>query len=407
MRWRPSRKRRAVAGLVIAVVVAVAGTTAVLLATSAGGGAQESRVRVPAGLEALAGGASPRRGGHAPGPLGAALLRVADALPRERQVAQLFLVGFDGRFPRDGFLTGSLRQRDWGGVVLDQRNWVDGQQLADLAGEVAVVARAAGHVPPLVAADQPGGQDNAFAGLPPAAPSVVGAGGDPAAAAATARAAAAALRVLHVNMTLAPAADVGVTGGDFEDAVFGDDPARVAAMVRTAADAYRSAGVIAAVGHFPGQGAASQDPNVGTATVGLGIGDLRRRDLVPFRAVVGAAPVVIMSNAVYVAFDGVTPAVLLPQAVRLLRRDLRFGGVVMTDDLAATAPVTGETVGRAAVDALRSGADLLYISGGPQEQEQAYAAVLAATRSGRLPRARLQEALLRVLALKRRYGLLR
>jgi beta-N-acetylhexosaminidase len=115
---------------------------------------------------------------------------------------------------------------------------------------------------------------------------------------------------------------------------------------------------------------------------------------------------VIMSNAVYVAFDGVTPAALLPQAVRMLRRDLRFGGVVMTDDLAATAPVTGETVGRAAVDALRAGADLLYLSGGPQEQEQAYAAVLAASRTGRLPHARLQEALLRVLALKRRYGLL-
>ncbi|HEV7363168.1 MAG TPA: glycoside hydrolase family 3 N-terminal domain-containing protein, partial [Solirubrobacteraceae bacterium] len=266
---------------------------------------------------------------------------------------------------------------------------------------------AAGHVPPLVAADQPGGQESAFTGLPPASPSVVGAGGDPAAAAATARAAAAALRALHVNMTLAPAADVGVAGGDLEATVFGDDPGRVAAMARAAADAYRSGGVIAAVGHFPGQGAASQDPNVGTATVGLGTGDLRRRDLVPFRAVVGAAPVVIMSNAVYVAFDGVTPAVLLPQAVRMLRRDLRFGGVVMTDDLAATAPVTGETVGRAAVDALRAGADLLYVSGGPQEQEQAYAAVLAATRTGRLPRARLQEALLRVLALKRRYGLLR
>ncbi len=177
-------------------------------------------------------------------------------------------------------------------------------------------------------------------------------------------------------------------------------------MARAAADAYRSGGVIAAVGHFPGQGAASQDPNVGTATVGLGIGDLRRRDLVPFQAVVGAAPVVTMSNAVYVAFDGVTPATLLPQAIRMLRRDLRFDGVVMTDDLAATAPVTGVGVGGAAVDALRAGADLLYLSGGPEEQEQAFAAVLAATRTGRLPRARLHEALLRVLALKRRYGLL-
>ena len=398
MRWRPRHGRRTFVVTLVAVVLVACGVAAALVPAGAGeGNGSRARIAVPRGLQSLAGGGRARV---------AQLARTAGALPSERQIAQLFMVGFDGRLPRDRFLTGSLRLRDWGGVVLDQRNWVDRQQLADLAGEVTVVARQAGHEPPLVAADQPGGEATAFTGLPPAAPPAVGAGGDPATAGATARAAAADLRALHVNMTLAPAADVGVTGGGLEDAVFGDDPARVAAMARAAADAYRSAGVIAAVGHFPGQGAASQDPNVGTATVGLGIGDLRGRDLVPFRAVVGAAPVVTMSNAVYVAFDGVTPATLLPQAIRMLRRDLQFDGVVMTDDLAATAPVTGVSVGGAAVDALRAGADLLYLSGGPEEQEQAFAAVLAATRTGRLPRARLHEALLRVLALKRRYGLL-
>lgn len=394
------RPRRAA---VAAVVLVVAAAAAVALATGGDGDGKRRRVAVPAGLEALAGGGGGGRGGAANRERTSRLVRTAQSLPLERQVAQLFLVGTDARYPRDAFLTGSLRAHDWGGVVLERGNWVDGQQLSALAGEFAVVARSAGHLAPLVAADQPGGDANAISGLPPRAPGDQARGG-PGAAASEARAAARELRALHVTMTLAPAADVGTPGGGVEASVFADDPATVADLVRAAVGAYRAGGVIAAVGHFPGQGGASQDPDEGTATVGLGLGDLRRRDLVPFRAVATDAPVVTMSNAVYVAFDGVTPAGLLPDAVRLLRREVGFGGVVMTDDLAAAAPVTGAGVGRAAVDALRAGADLLYISGGPAEEEQAYQAVLAAVRRGSLPRARVEASLLRDLALKRRYG---
>jgi beta-N-acetylhexosaminidase len=88
----------------------------------------------------------------------------------------------------------------------------------------------------------------------------------------------------------------------------------------------------------------------------------------------------------------------------LLRTELRYRGVVMSDDLAAAAPVLDQTSGDVAIAALRAGADLLYLSGGPAEQEQASQAVQEAVRRGRLGRARIREALLRVLALKRRYA---
>ncbi|HEY8866725.1 MAG TPA: glycoside hydrolase family 3 N-terminal domain-containing protein, partial [Solirubrobacteraceae bacterium] len=142
------------------------------------------------------------------------------------------------------------------------------------------------------------------------------------------------------------------------------------------------------------------------ATVGLSLAELRHRDLLPFAAVIHRTPVIQVSNAVYAAYDGVTPAVELQQVVGgLLRKRMRYGGVVMTGDLAATAPVLGETVGTAAVHALQAGSDLLYVSGGPTQQEQAYGAVLRAVHSGRIARDRLELSVLRVLALKRRYGL--
>nr|MDQ6915764.1 beta-N-acetylglucosaminidase [Actinomycetota bacterium] len=219
--------------------------------------------------------------------------------------------------------------------------------------------------------------------------------------------AARALKRMHVSMTLAPMADVASTTGPNQDVLFGDDPRLVARMTAAAVRGYRRGGVVAAVGHFPGQGAASADPDAATATVGLSLADLGARDLPPFRAIARTAPVIVVSNAVYAAYDGVTPAVLLPEVVGgLLRHDLGFKGVVMTDDLVSTAPVLGESVGRSAVEALRAGADLLYVSGGSSEQERAYRAVLTAVRSGRISRDRLRTSVERVLALKRSYGLL-
>ncbi|MGI8623926.1 MAG: glycoside hydrolase family 3 N-terminal domain-containing protein, partial [Solirubrobacteraceae bacterium] len=154
----------------------------------------------------------------------------------------------------------------------------------------------------------------------------------------------------------------------------------------------------------PGQGAASQDPLDGPATVGLSRVELARRDLRPFRTALRRAPAVTVSSASYTAYDPVTPAALVPGIVRrLLRRVLRFRGVAMTDDVSALATATGESRGRAAVLALKAGIDLVYVPE-PAQRSRAYDAVLRAARSGRLPRARVRDAVARVLELKRRAG---
>jgi beta-N-acetylhexosaminidase len=163
--------------------------------------------------------------------------------------------------------------------------------------------------------------------------------------------------------------------------------------------------MISAVGHFPGSGGASADPDQMTATVGGSLAQLRGRDLAPFAAVAPLAPVIVMSNAAYVAFDGVTPASLLPQAVALLRHEYGFSGVVMSDDLDATLNATGSDPGTAAVQALQAGDDLLYITGPPSEHTAAYEAVLAAAQRSASVRTMVRDALLRDLTLKVRYGI--
>ena len=197
-------------------------------------------------------------------------------------------------------------------------------------------------------------------------------------------------------MTLAPNADIAVAGGPGQGRAFSDQPARVTSAVKASVSAYRQAKVVAAPGPFPGDGAASQDPAEGPAPVGLSLDELRNADMKPFEAVATgdrAVPAIQMSNAIYAACDGVTPATLLPDAVDELRDRLGFQGAIVSADLVATTATTGGSVGAAAIDALQAGVDLLVVPGGRAQQDEAYRAVVAAVRSRKLAPERIADAL--------------
>jgi beta-N-acetylhexosaminidase len=205
-------------------------------------------------------------------------------------------------------------------------------------------------------------------------------------------------------MTLAPVADLGPAGGPHEDDAFSDLPGAAARSVRAAVSGYRASRVVAVPGHFPGEGAASQDPSLGAATVGLSLGQLRGRDMLPFATVAKHAAAIQLSDSLYAGFDGVTPATLLPRAVAELRR-LGFSGVVVSGDLAAATLATGGTAGDAAVAALQAGCDLLWLPGSARDQEDAWRAVVRAIRSGKIRASRVTSALRRVAAMKKAYGI--
>jgi beta-N-acetylhexosaminidase len=114
---------------------------------------------------------------------------------------------------------------------------------------------------------------------------------------------------------------------------------------------------------------------------------------------------VIVGHALYPFNDFTVPASLSSEVeTGLLRRRLRFRGVAMTDDLADPAITAIHTVPDAAVRALRAGADMIQISGTAGDQQAAYVAVLRAVQRGRIPRARLDQAVGRILLAKRRLG---
>jgi beta-N-acetylhexosaminidase len=404
-RRRTIRRRRLTGLGVLVALVVIAGAA---IALSSGSGSQAPAFRPgPIGtartITPAAPSGSPAPTAHVPAfhPSPTAT-RVAATMTLPQQVAQLFLVSLDGT---DQTAVSGLGSTPWGGVAFTGSNFVSDSQVGSLASAVVSAAHNATAIPPLLTAAQAGGFGTALRDLPPAAEQAIGETGRPAVAEAQAIAAATALKHLGFRMTIAPWVDVDNPQGALTGDLFSTDPGAVSRFAVAALNGYAQAGIIAAAAHFPGEGGASADPDAMTATVGGSLAALRGRDLIPFVAIASRAPVIVMSNAAYVAFDGVTPASLLPAAVSLLR-SLGFGGVVMSDDLDATLNATGQSPGEVALAALRAGDDLLYIGGPPSEHAAAYGAVLAAASHSAADRAFVHRALLRVLTLKARYGLL-
>jgi beta-N-acetylhexosaminidase len=214
-----------------------------------------------------------------------------------------------------------------------------------------------------------------------------------------------------ISLNLAPVADVDADPLNPIIGVraFGADPELVARHTAAFVTGHRDAGVAATLKHFPGHGSTTEDSHVTTPTVAASAATLRSRDLPPFRAGIAAgAPVVLTAHVVYPALDATAPATMSrPILTDLLRGELGFDGVVMTDglDMHAISRTVGHNEG--AVRALVAGADALCVGGesvDPDRVERLVGAIVAAVEQGRLPENRLREAAERVRRLAHEYA---
>ena len=211
---------------------------------------------------------------------------------------------------------------------------------------------------------------------------------------------------LGVNLNLAPCGDVNTEDENpvIGTRAFGTDPKLVARHTSAAIRGLQDAGVAACVKHFPGHGATRQDSHQVIPVVDADLGLLRARELPPFRAAIDAGCAAVMTAHVRVpALTGDQPATLSTAAMRdLIRRELGFDGVVITDalDMKAITESVGLTEG--AVRSLDAGSDLLCLGPIPDEHDVAAIidAIVGAVQHGRLSRARLEESSARVARLR-------
>ena len=322
-------------------------------------------------------------------------------------VGQMFVVSVGGTEP-DYYINKMIRERNIGGVLLFGYNMKSEAQTKALTGTLQELSMKTGPAIPLfVAVDQEGGKVSSapWVSRQPAA-AQVGARGDLAQAREVAEQMGRELLRAGVNTDLAPVVDTGF-GAAIGTRSFGENPKLVAEMGVASVEGFESAGVVSAAKHFPNHGPATSDSHLNLPIVDHDRRKLRSYDMPPFEAAVRAGvPMVMVGHLLYPAIDPNRPASLSPEVIGTLREELGFEGVVLTDDLAMAGATGDGTVARAAVRAVGAGADLLIISSPPQEQTDAYDAVVEAVESGEIPRERVETSVERVLRVKGAYPLL-
>ncbi len=215
------------------------------------------------------------------------------------------------------------------------------------------------------------------------------------------------LQSLGVHVNLAPCVDVLVEGSDpvIGTRSYGGDPARVAAMGAARIRGLQGGGVAACAKHFPGLGAVPKDPHTQLPMVRLSGRAMRQVHLAPFVEAIRAGVAAIMSSHVcYPQFERASaePATFSSWLIRdLLRGELRFQGVVVSDDLEMGALRELCPIGEAAVRAVEAGHDVLLICSDLAAQRKVSEALRQAYRTGRLSTAALEQSLARLARLQR------
>jgi beta-N-acetylhexosaminidase len=277
----------------------------------------------------------------------------------QRLAGTTLMVGLAG--PQlDPKSAGRLERLAPGGVILFRRNLDSVEQTLALLDEIR--QRLGSEL--IVALDQEGGRVSRLApwvGPTPSAAELARAGAP--AVRRFAQATARALRVLGFGLDFAPVVDLcapGATNG-IGDRSFGEDPEEVCRLAGAFLAALQAEGVAGCLKHFPGLGNTAVDTHVELAVAGGGLAQLER-DLLPYHRLAGDAACVMVGHGHYPDLDPSPrrPASLSPRIVRgLLRDEIGFAGLVVTDDLEMGAVATHDVDGAAAVAAMDAGCDLL------------------------------------------------
>ena len=330
----------------------------------------------------------------------------ARSVPLAHLIGQKLVVRIDGRRP-DAEILGRIRRGQVGGVILYRgRNYATARQLRSIASTLQSAAAAAGRPPLLIAVDQEGGAVKQVPWAPPTrSPPQMGADNSAAEALDQGTATGTALRALGVNMDFAPVADVPATPRSFmlqSGRTWSSSAIRTSTLANLFATGLEHVGVVPVMKHFPGLGYADLNTDSHVEKIAASRAQLAA-GLVPYRTAISAhVPMIMLSNAVYDAYDGANAAGWSATiATRLLRGELGFRGVSITDSLDGAAHARRMADAPLAIRAARAGADMILVTGSEATSESVYASLAAAVRDGTLSRGQLEASYRRIRALKR------
>jgi len=324
----------------------------------------------------------------------------------DSKIAQLFMVGMPGT-DLDENTKRLIGDVGIGGIILFSRNVKDPVQVAELCDSIQQLATQTQDRPLFLAVDQEGGRVSRlrepFSLFP--GNEAIGKSSTPEKEAGEfARVTAKEMALVGLNMDLAPVLDVprGEPEEHLKGRTFGPDPELTSGLGNIMIRTLQGGGIMAVAKHFPGLGAAGLDPHKTELTIDVHENELRKIDFKPFEGAIESKVVGIMiSHAYYPAVDSQRPATMSPVIIgEILREELGFKGLILTDDLEMGAITRQWGVPEAAALALEAGADVLLICENQELVPQAISEIRDRILRGNIPLQRLHEAVERIVNIK-------
>ncbi len=327
------------------------------------------------------------------------ILNFIRTMTLEEQAAQLFLL------TPEAWQRAGGESLPVGGLIYFSRNIPSPQELKEETARLQALALSQWGIPLFLSIDEEGGEITRIAGAPgfqvPLFPALKDIS-TPEEAYHLGNALGSYLEAYGFNMDFAPVADVWTNPRNtvVGSRAFSRDPQKVAELVEGELLGFQGYRVIPVLKHFPGHGDTTGDTHDGFAYTGKDRAALLSSELIPFQRGIAADVRAVMVGHISLpnVLGNSTPASLSPEIIEeLLRGDLGFQGLVITDALNMGAITRRYPPGEAAVLALAAGTDLLLM---PEDFQAAYGGVLEAVRSGRISQERLEQSLFRIFLAK-------
>jgi beta-N-acetylhexosaminidase len=327
----------------------------------------------------------------------------------DQKIGQMLMVRFDGITSYSATLDDMISNYHVGSVIEYSSNIASKSQLIALNKQI----QAHGDLPMIIAIDQEGGTVDRLAELdgPEVSASQIGATGDPQKAYAQGVKDGQTLASYGINLNLAPVVDVtNVYNSQLAGRTYGNNPTIVTEMAGAYLAGLQSSGqVLGTIKHFPGLGDTSTDPHTGLPYLGRSLSQLNAIDWVPYEKLIAQGNVyaVMVTHEIVQALDTTLPSSLSPKVVGILRNQLHFNGVIITDGLNMDAILERYSIGQAAVLAIQAGDDLIMDPDSPYQVAQMVNSIKQALNAGTITQAQIDQSVRRVLLLKYQMGLLR
>lgn len=332
-------------------------------------------------------------------------------LSLQEKIGQMVMCGFKGHEPSKN-IKQLIQEHSIGGVIYFARNVQRPRQLLELSKELQVIAtKSKSGLPLFIAIDQEGGMVARITEGVTLMPGnmALGAAKDEQGVYQAAYRSGQELRALGINMNFAPCLDVNNNPLNPVIGVrsYGEDVELVSSFGLKAIEGYQNAGISATIKHFPGHGDTTVDSHLDLPQIPHDLERLHQLELVPFkRAIEAGVDAIMTAHVVFPAFEAKKPATLsAPMITGLLREELQYDGLIVTDCMEMKAIVDYFGVEEAAVLAVEAGVDLVLVSHSFERQVGTLQALIQAVESGRIPEERINQSVQRILFYKNKRNL--